>query len=159
MKMMNKGKDVEFEIMKSGFSGLPHMITPKMIFTKKFIALSGVIWITIFVALLAFAGCVESQKVSSDELLKPRTTDTLFAQKWVNVYGDGSESVEHYNIALMLRIMNQQDTRIKKLEERADKLDNSEDVEMNDLRARIESLEIKADGGIPLVFDPNERAK
>ena len=66
--------------------------------------------------MLLLAGCSEAQKVSSDELLKPQTTDTLFAQKWVNVYGDGGESVEHYNIALMLRIMNQQDTRIKALE-------------------------------------------
>ena len=72
--------------------------------------------ILLALSLLAL-GCAEAQKVTSlNELLQPRTTDTLFAQKWVNVYGDKSKSIEHYNIALMLRIMNQQDARIKVLE-------------------------------------------
>lgn len=68
---------------------------------------------------IILAGCSSEQKVSSDELLKPRETDTLFAQKWVNIYGDKIDSVRDYNIALMLRIMNQQDARIKELEDTA----------------------------------------
>ena len=78
----------------------------------------------ILYTLIFLAGCASHQKSSATELLQPRTTDTLFAQKWVNVYGDDLESVEHYNIALMLRIMNQQEARLKVLEERVIKLDD-----------------------------------
>lgn len=79
----------------------------------------------ILYTLIFLAGCASHQKSSATELVQPRTTDTLFAQKWVNVYGDDDKSVEHYNIALMLRIMNQQDARIKELEEEIARLDHN----------------------------------
>ena len=80
--------------------------------------------IGLILILTMIAGCNESQKLSSDELLKPATTDTLFAQKWVNVYGNSDKSIEHYNMAIMLRIMHERDSRIKKLEENKATIDS-----------------------------------
>lgn len=102
----------------------------------KHIELYVVIVILVALALLV-TGCAPNKKMSSlDELVQPRTTDTLFAQKWVNLYGDKPESVEHYNIALHLRILYQQDARIEKLEEKIKKMEER-DAEIKELEKEL----------------------
>ncbi len=66
---------------------------------KKFIEVSIVV-IVLFLAALLLCGFGGSAVSSSDELLKPQDAKTKLAAKWIELYGTGSESVVHYNIAL-----------------------------------------------------------
>lgn len=78
-------------------------------------------WVLVFVVLVGLAVMFykkdRAAAISSlDELSNPAATETFFAQKWINVYGESPESIERYNIALLLRIVSAYEKRLKKLE-------------------------------------------
>ena len=75
---------------------------------------------------LSAVGCGGNLPKSSDQLLQPLVPVSEFAQKWVEEYGDGSKSIEHYNIVLLRELLSQEvkagNAQIKELQRKDSEL-------------------------------------
>ena len=75
---------------------------------------------------LSLVGCGGNLPKSSDQLLQPLVPVSEFAQKWVEEYGDGSKSIEHYNIVLLRELLSQEvkagNAQIKELQRKDSEL-------------------------------------
>ncbi len=67
------------------------------------------------IIIVAILFCLTGCNDSNSELQRLRIPASEFAAKWIEEYGDGSESVRNYNIALTQQILNRQAQVIEEL--------------------------------------------